>query len=283
MTRFIAEISSNHNKSLNRCKKLIDEAKLAGCYAVKFQVFKVKKLFHKKILKKSIAHRNIIKWELPDRFIHKLSHYAKKRKIKFSITPFYIGAVDKFKKYVDFFKIGSYEILRKELLKKVAKTKKKIVLSTGMANEKEDENAIKILKKNGCKKLVLLHCVSQYPAQTVDCNLESIRFLRNKFKIDTGWSDHTTNNLIITHAIEKYKAKYIELHFDLDDQKGHESAIGHCWKSSEVKKLISFFKEKKKIEGKYYKRPNKNEKAERYWRADSNDGLRPTLKIRKTF
>ena len=283
MTKFIAEISSNHNSSLSRCKKLIDEAKRVGCYAVKFQVFKIDKLFHNDILKKSEPHRKMKKWELPENYVPLLSKYSKKKKIKFSITPFYLEAVDKYKNYVDFFKIGSYEILRKDLLKKLAKTKKKIILSTGMANEDEIKNAIKLLKKNGCKNLVLLHCVSQYPAEVTNCNLESIKYLSKKFNLDVGWSDHTNNTLLVFHAIEKYQAKYVELHFDLDDKKGYESAIGHCWKSSDVFELINFFQNKKKIEGQYLKKPNKKELNERKWRADPKDGLRPLFITRKKF
>ncbi len=283
MTKFIAEISSNHNSSLKRCMKLIDEAKRVGCYAVKFQVFKIEKLFHKNILKKSKPHRDMKKWELPEKYIPILSKYSKKKKIKFSITPFYQEAIDKYNKYVDFFKIGSYEILRKDLLEKVAKTKKKIILSTGMATELEIKNAIKLLKKSGSKRLVLLHCISQYPAEVKNCNLESIKYLAKKFNLDVGWSDHTNNSLLIFHAIEKYKSKYVELHFDLDDKKGYESAIGHCWRSSDVFDLINFFRSKKKIEGKFYKKPTKIEKNERRWRADPKDGLRPLIETRKKF
>ena len=283
MTKFIAEISSNHNSNLNRCKKLIDEAKKLNCYAVKFQVFKTNKLFHEKILNKSKPHRNMSKWELPSKFVPILSRYAKKKKIKFSISPFYLEAVDKFKKYVDFFKIGSYEILREDLLKSVAKTKKKIILSTGMANESEIKKAITILKKNGCKNLALLHCVSQYPAKIEDCNLKSIKYLSKKFKLDVGWSDHTRNPLLVFHAIQKFGAKYIEFHFDLEDKKGYEAAIGHCWTPKEAFNLLNFLNYKNKIEGNFKKYPNKNEKNERNWRSDPTDGLRPLSKIRKSF
>ena len=80
MTKFIAEISSNHNSSLNRCMKLIDEAKRVGCYAVKFQVFKINRLFHKSILKKSKPHRDMKKWELPEKYILYYLSIQKKKK-----------------------------------------------------------------------------------------------------------------------------------------------------------------------------------------------------------
>ena len=75
MTKFISEISSNHNSSLKRCYRLIDESSKIGCYAVKFQMFKVEELFHDKILKKSKNHRALKKWELPKKFIPKLFKY----------------------------------------------------------------------------------------------------------------------------------------------------------------------------------------------------------------
>ena len=159
-TKFIGEISSNHNRSIKRCYQFIDFCAKLNFYAVKFQLFKIDKLFHKKILKKSKDHRDRKKWELPIDFISKISNYCKKKKIKFGCTPFYLDAVDELLPYVDFFKISSYELLYEELLKKCAKTKKNIIFSTGMANYAEVKKAYQIFKNNNVKKISILHCAS---------------------------------------------------------------------------------------------------------------------------
>lgn len=276
---FIAEVSSNHNLSLNRCKRIIQEAKNSGFDAVKFQLFKIEGLFHESILKKSKSHRQRKKWELPLYFIPQLKKECVKNKIKFGCTPFYLSAVDELKPYVDFFKISSYEILWEDLLIKCAKTKKPIIISTGMANFKEVSNAIKILKLNGAKKIYLLHCVSEYPANYKNLNLNSINFLREKFKIPIGWSDHTRDALIIKEIIDFYKVNIIEFHIDLDT-KGYEYKQGHCWLPNEIKKITNFYNNKKVIKGFKFKKPSEVEILERDWRADPSDGLRPLKKIR---
>ena len=278
-TKFIAEISSNHNRDLKRCYKFIDLCSKLNFYAVKFQLFKIDKLFHKKILKKSKNHRDRKKWELPIDFINKISNYCKKKKIKFGCTPFYLDAVDELLPYVDFFKISSYELLYEELLKKCAKTKKNIIFSTGMANYTEVKKAYQIFKNNNVKKISILHCVSNYPAKLESCNLNSIKFLRDKLKCEVGWSDHTANPLIINEAINKYNAKIIELHIDLD-KKGYEYKFGHCWLPRDLSILFDFLKKKRKIRGHYGKKFSKQETLERNSRADPFDGLRPLKKMR---
>ena len=104
--KLIGEVSSNHNKNLKRCFKFIDLCSELKFYAIKFQLFKIEKLFSRDVLKRSKKHRNRKKWELPISFIPKIFTYCKKKKIKFGCTPFYIEAVDILKPYVDFFKIS---------------------------------------------------------------------------------------------------------------------------------------------------------------------------------
>ena len=112
---FIAEVSSNHNKDIDRCKKFISIAKTIGCSGIKFQSFRIKELFAPEI----IASREDIKsrqtWELPEEFLPELSKFANEMDIKFGCTPFYLDAVDILKPYVDFYKIASYEILWHDL------------------------------------------------------------------------------------------------------------------------------------------------------------------------
>ncbi len=272
--KFISEVSSNHLKNLSRIKRFIKVSKNIGCYAVKFQLFKVDKLFRPEIIRKypNILERK--KWELPIEFISQISKECKKNKIKFGCTPFYLDAVDLLKKEVDFFKISSYEILWDDLLKKCAKTKKKIIISTGMATLDEVQNAVKVLKKNGCKDLTILHCCSSYPTKIEDCNLSTIYTLRKKFKCNVGWSDHSVNQSVLIRAIEKWKVDTIEFHMDLDG-KGSEFNQKHCWLPHDIKKIINYSNDRKIIDGENTKKPTKKETKERNWRADPIDGFRP--------
>ena len=276
---FIAEIGSNHNSSLERCYKIISSAKLAGATSVKFQHFKLRKLFSPKArFYKKIAN-NIKKRELPDEFIPKISSYCKKKKIKFGCTPFDLESVDYIEKYVDFLKISSYEINWQNLIEKCSKIKKKLILSTGAASLKEIKNAVKILNKHNHKNFSLLHCVSNYPAKPINCNLKSIQFLKKIFRCKVGWSDHTTNPLIIYSAIRNFKSDIIEFHFDID-KKGWEFKDGHCWLPEDIKNVINFINLENKINGKFSKNISKAELIEKNFKADPSDGLRPLKKIR---
>ena len=280
-TKFIAEVCSNHNGDLERAIKFVDFAKNYGFYAVKFQLFKIDQLFSKeaKILFKNAQKK--VKRELPRHFIPKIADYCKKKNIKFSCTPFDLSAVEYLKKYVDFFKIASYEMNWHDLLKSCAATKIPVILSTGMSNINEVKKSYEILKRNGCKKISLLHCVSSYPANVMSCNLNSIKFLKDKFDCEVGWSDHTVSDLIIYSAIKNQKADYIELHVDIDD-KGWENISGHhCWSPDKLNNLIYFLNNEKKINGGYFKKVSKDEKNERKFRSDPSDGLRPMKNYRK--
>ena len=137
MTQFIAEVSSNHNQDLNRCLSFIRTSKSIGCYAVKFQLFKIESLFTQNVLNSSKEHKKRKKWELPVSFLPILADRCKQNKIKFSCTPFYLDAVDELRPYVDFYKIASYELLWDDLLEKCAQTGKKVIISTGMSTISE--------------------------------------------------------------------------------------------------------------------------------------------------
>ena len=280
MTKFISEISSNHNNNISRSKKLIKISAESGFDIVKFQLFKIDKLFSREILTKSKKHKDRKKWELKEKYIPILAKECKKNKVKFCVTPFYLDAVDIIKPYVDYIKIASYEILWRDLLIKCAKTKKPIIISTGMATIHEVENAVKILKKNGAKKIIILHCVSNYPAKLNSLNLSAISSLRKKTRLEIGWSDHSAKNLVVYKAIQKWKASYVEMHIDLDG-KGFEYKSGHCWLPEDAKELINFVKKDKIVDGSGKKKPNIAEMHERKFRADKHDGLRPLKKYRK--
>lgn len=279
---FIAEVSSNHNRDLKRTLKTIDSIKKSGFTSVKFQLFKINELFSKEILEKSSEHRKRKKWELPLKFIPIISRHCKIKNIKFGCTPFYLEAVDYLNKYIDFYKISSYELLWDKLLIKCGKTKKPVIISTGMSTLNEVSHAVKVLKSTGNNKITILHCVSSYPAHYKDTNLSVIDKLRKKFNLKIGWSDHTVNPSVIYRAVHKWNADTIELHYDLD-KKGYEFKSGHCWLPDQTKELITNINLGFLCDGKNIKKPNKSEKKDRLWRTDPKDGLRPFLKIRKQW
>jgi len=279
---FVAEVSSNHNRDLKRSKEFIEEAARIGCNGVKFQLFRIKELFAPEILEKSESHRKRKEWELPVEFIPELSDTCRKHKIEFSCTPFYLDAVDELKPYVDFFKIASYELLWTNLLVKAAESNLPIVLSTGMATIDEIDTAVNVIIGTGNKKLTLLHTVSGYPTPPEEANLNAIETLRNRYKCNVGWSDHTVNPAILYRAIHKWNASMIEFHLDLDRQ-GEEYKSGHCWLPDEIKQVIDNINTGFMSDGTGEKIPAPSEMSDREWRADPKDGLRPLMLTRKKF
>ena len=281
-TKFIAEVSSNHNQDLDRCKKFIEIASKIGCDAVKFQLFKIDQLFSKEILSKSEDHRKRRNWELPNSYIKELSHHCTKNKIKFACTPFYLEAVKDLKPYVDFFKIASYELLWDDLLKECASTGKKVIISSGMATLDEIVHAVKVLKNNGCNKPEILHCVSSYPTPIKECNLSAMKTIRNKTNCQVGWSDHSVDKNVLYRAMHKWEASSIEFHLDIEG-KGEEFKTGHCWLPEGIEPVIKSSYLNKDIDGSGKKTPMAAEQKDRDWRADPEDGLRPLKKIRDLF
>jgi sialic acid synthase SpsE len=282
MIKFIAEVSSNHHRDIDRSFEFIDAAASSGCKAVKFQLFKIEKLFAPEILKKSAKHRERKNWELPIEFIPKLSERCKSHNIEFSCTPFYLDAVSELEPYVDFYKIASYELLWDDLLAKCARTGKPVIISTGMANILEIQHAVKVLKNNGCKNPTILHCTSAYPTPFSEANLKAIDSIRSATNCEVGWSDHTVEPGVIHRAIHKWGAKVVEFHLDLDGT-GDEFKTGHCWLPNQISKLITDVKKADGADGDGVKEPTKSEYSDREWRADPKDGLRPFKSIRNNW
>jgi len=280
--KFIAEVSSNHNKDLERSKEFIRVAASIGCQAAKFQLFKIDNLFSPEVLAKSKSHRERKAWELPLDFIPKLAELSHQLNLEFACTPFYLKAVDELNPYVDFYKIASYELLWHDLLRKTALTNKPIVLSTGMATMDEITNAVSVILDTGNTKLTLLHCISGYPTPAEEANLKSIQTLRSHFNCSVGWSDHTTQPAVIYRAIHHWGAEVVEFHLDLDG-KGEEYKSGHCWLPSEIEAVIQSTNLALSADGDGEKNPSPSEKTDRDWRADPSDGLRPLKHVRKNF
>lgn len=277
--RMIAEVSSNHDRSLERSLRFVDVASQVGFTAVKFQLFRIDSLFSQEARAHNPSLDDRRGWELPEEFIPPLAARARARGLEFACTPFYLEAVEVLEPYVDFFKIASYELLWDDLILACAQTGKPLILSTGMANMDEVQHAVDVARESGVADLTLLHCVSAYPARPEDANLGAIETMRQRFDVAVGWSDHSVSAAVVARAVRKWGAQTVELHFDLDGN-GAEFPSGHCWLPDQ----IGFLREQLSVErdadaspldGSGVKVPTLAEQHERRWRADPEDGLRP--------
>lgn len=281
-TKFIAEIASNHNGNMDRCIKLIQDARDAGCFAVKFQLFELEKLFAPEalIVKPELKERK--KWELPRNFINMLSYHAKICGLRFGITPFDLESADYIFPYIDFYKVASYNILDVKLLKNIALKGRPIILSTGAATLQEINTAVNLIKSFDKKAdLTVLHCVSAYPTPVESCNLQNIDRIRG-MGVKTGWSDHSHSEAVMYRAVHKYNSDVVEFHLDYEDGSGVDGGE-HCWKPSEIKRVITNCKDGFAADGFLPKIDivESVEEHERDWRADPSDGLRPLLHERQ--
>jgi N-acetylneuraminate synthase len=279
---FIAEVSSNHHNNIERCFEFIDVSAAIGCDAVKFQLFKVDKLFSPEVFIKMPEVEKRKKWELPVGFLPELKKRSEQKQIDFGVTPFYLEAVDELLPYVDFYKVASYELLWHDLLKACSQTGKPLIVSTGMATMDEIKSAVDVILQYGCKDLTVLHCTSTYPSPPNECNLAAIKSLKENLQCPIGWSDHSVSPGVIHRSIYKWDAKVVEFHLDLEG-KGDEYAQGHCWLPDQMKAVINSVREGIIADGSGFKEPAPSEKSERMWRADPNDGFRPLKEIRNTL
>lgn len=276
---FVAEVSSNHGQDLSRCIEFIDVSADIGCDAVKFQLFKVDQLFS---IEARTARPELEKrkdWELPIEFLPSLKKHCDKRGVQFSCTPFYLDAVKELEPFVDFYKVASYELMWHALLDACAKTGKPLVLSTGMATIEEIDDAVDATRAAGCSDLTLLSTISGYPTPIAECNLAFIDTLRERYKVKSGWSDHSVNIGVLARAVHAYGASMVEFHLDLDGQ-GDEFKTGHCWLPEKIESAIKLIKDGFMASGSAEKILGASEIADREWRADPVDGLRPLKKTR---
>jgi N-acetylneuraminate synthase len=222
----IAEIGVNHNGDVGIAKKLIDSAKSAGADAVKFQTFKAEKLVTERAEKANYQkendsrHKNQFEMlkalELTEEQHYKLKEYCEEAKIKFLSTPFDEESANFLEELgVDSFKVSSGDLTNLPFLIHLAKKKLPIIISTGMSEMFEIEAAVKAIEENGNPELSILHCLSNYPADTKECNLLAIKTIREKFGKKTGWSDHTDSDLTAIMSVA-LGAEIIEKHITLD-------------------------------------------------------------------
>ena len=265
----IAEAGVNHNGLLKNALKMVDVASKAGADYIKFQTFDPKSLansnlglakYQKKNSGQNSHLKMLSKLSLSEKEFRKILNRCKKKKIKFLSSPFDIFSINILKKLkVNIFKIPSGQIDDVPYLQYLGALKKKIFLSTGMSTLLEIKKAIRIILSKGTpkKNIEILHCVSQYPAEKKNLNLNSIKFLQNNIKLPVGFSDHSLGYNASLIAIG-LGSRVIEKHFTLNkNQKGpdHKSSLN-------PEELISFIKKIRYAEhslGEYQKKPLKDE------------------------
>lgn len=288
-TFIIAEAGVNHNGKLDLALKLIDAAAKAGADAVKFQAFKADLIVTSEAKQADYQTKNtgikesqldmIRKLELKADDYKKLVAHAKKRKIKFLCSPFDLESLKMLVSLkVDQLKLASGEVTNGPLLLKAAQTGLPIILSTGMANLKEIEDALALLafgykhkkqipstqpkfKKADLKylrgKVSILHCTTDYPAKPEDINLLAIKTIADKFGLPTGYSDHTAGILASVSAVAM-GARIIEKHFTLDKKlqgPDHKASL----EPNELKQMVEQIREVEKMLGDGKKAPKKVE------------------------
>lgn len=222
----IAEAGVNHNGDLDRACALVDAAVAAGCSAVKFQIFRAdalaspvapKAAYQKERTGDSGTQLEMLRsLELPPAAFRRIREHCGVRRIMFLASPFDEPSADFLAcEGVAAFKIGSGELSNTALLTHVARHGRPVILSTGMSYLAEVELAVRALQAAADLPLVLLHCVSNYPAAPEDVNLRAMRTLAQAFRVPVGFSDHT-RGIEVALAARALGACVIEKHLTLD-------------------------------------------------------------------
>ena len=266
----IAEAGVNHNGSLDLAKKLIDVASESGADAVKFQTFKAEKLvsknaqkadYQKQTTNKTESQFDMIKKLELDMDTHKeLIAYCETKNIMFLSTPFDHDSIELLNDLgLEIFKIPSGEITNLPYLRHIGKLNKKVILSTGMADIGEIEDALDILINTGTKKenITILHANTMYPTPMEDVNLKAMVTIGNTFDIAYGYSDHTLG-IEVDIAAVALGACCVEKHFTLDkmmEGPDHKASL----EPHELKSMIKAIRNIELALGSCVKKPSKSE------------------------
>lgn len=265
----IAEAGVNHNGDIEIAKKLIDMAKECGADAVKFQTFKAEESTGQFAEKAEYQKRNtktqdsqldmIKKLELPFEAFRELSEYCRQRNIDFISTPDGVESLECLINLdVPLIKIGSTEVTNLPFLETIAKTNKKLILSTGMSKLGEVEEAVDTILSTGNYQLQLMHCTTDYPTDYDEVNLKAMVTLREAFKLEVGYSDHTLS-CEAAIAATTLGAVCIEKHITLDkkmDGPDHAASMA----PDEFKEYCKSIRNTEKLLGDGRKHPTIKEK-----------------------
>ena len=271
-TFIIAEVGVNHNGSVDIAKKMIDTAKACGVDAVKFQTFVSENLvsrfaekaeYQKETTGKDESQLAMIKkLELSYDDFRDLKSYAESMGLEFMSTPFDHESIDFLAELgMDIFKIPSGEITNLPYLMRIAKLKRRVILSTGMSTLQEIKEAIAILKKYGTDDITLLHCNTAYPTPYGDVNLNAMKTLRDSFGLPVGYSDHT-KGIEVPIAAAALGAVVIEKHFTLDrnmEGPDHKASL----EPDELKQMVTSIRNIEDALGSYEKRLTESEAVNR--------------------
>ncbi len=221
-TYVIAEAGSNHNGDLDTAKELIDVAADAGADAVKFQTFRAEDLY--------VDDRDMVddpenstyalleSLEQPYEWIPELYEHCKKRDVQFMSSPFDEQSAAELAEYVPAFKVASFTLSHHPFLEKLAEYDKPVIMSTGVHEQAEIEEAVEVLRENGVEEIALLHCVSSYPTPLEEINVRAVETLDREFDTVVGFSDHTTDPATAPAAAIALGASVVEKHFTLDKE-----------------------------------------------------------------
>ena len=264
----IAEISANHCGSFKLAKKLIKCAKDNGANAVKLQTYSPSTMTinsNKKYFRiKSGLGKGVTIWDLyekaqtPLKWHKSLFDYAKKIGIKIFSTPYDESAVDFLEKLnCPFYKVASFEMTDIPLIKKIASTKKPMIISTGMASYEEIMESVTAARDSGCNELAILKCTTTYPASPVNTNLSTIPDMKEKFNCEVGLSDHTMG-IGVSIAAVSFGASIIEKHFTINRADGGVDS-SFSIEPNELKELVKESKRAWEAIGKISYGPTKAE------------------------
>lgn len=253
----IAEAGSNHDGDIETAKKLIDIAADAGADAVKFQSFRASDL----LVPSDPDYELLASIELPHKWLSELKVYADSRDIGFCSTPFDAESVNILDDLgVPFFKIASGDITYEQLLRYVARKGKGILLSTGKSDEEDIDRAISWIHDEGNYDVVLLHCISKYPAAISELNLRVLTTMRDKYDVTVGLSDHTEEPYVPALAVAM-GARVIEKHFTYDKKaKGPDHS--YALSPDELKEMVQIVREAESALGNGVKVPGDRELGE---------------------
>lgn len=270
----IAEIGAKYG-NIDQIISLIKNVKKIGADAVKFQTYKAKNLSDKKTFlplkgKKITQYSFFLKHQLSDKDHISIIKTCKKIKLKWFSTPAHFTDVDYLEKFrPTMYKVGSDDLTNIPLIKYIAKKQKDIILSTGMSNFEEIENAVKAIEKVGNKKINILHCVSDYPTKIKDVNLNTILKLKKRFKYKIGLSDHTNSeisSIIATTMGAEIIEKHIVPNYELRNWADKESSLD----IQDFKKMILNIKSIPKV---YGTSRSKVFDCEKKWKKKANKSL----------